>query len=89
MTRLVRRVRGWLRSRTGRLVVHDLALAVAAAAAVVEGAHSVDGGVAKAAGIVALKVLLRVAFPVPPATDESPPDDAGGISDDTTLPGGP
>jgi hypothetical protein len=59
--------RAFFRTRTGRLVVHDLALAAAAAVAVVEGAHSVDAGVVKTAAIIALKVLLRLTLPVPPA----------------------
>jgi hypothetical protein len=59
------RLRAFARTRRGRQLTHDLAIAGLAALAVIKGAHTVDLGVLEAAGIAGVKTLLRLVLPVP------------------------
>src|SRR4051794_25116618 len=64
---LVARVRRWLRTRTGRVVVHDAVVALGAGYAVYQASGGqLTAGALTAAGIVALKSFLRLALPAVP-----------------------
>lgn len=59
-------IRAFFATRTGRLVLHDGAIALASGYAAWDaGGHSLTWGAALAAGIVAGKALLRLILPVP------------------------
>ncbi|HET6908179.1 MAG TPA: hypothetical protein VFH54_02485 [Mycobacteriales bacterium] len=61
-------LRAFFASRTGRLVLHDGAIALGMGYAAWDAAgHSLTWGAAVAAGIVAAKAFLRLILPVPPA----------------------
>ena len=62
---MMKTIRAWLKSRTGRLLQHDLLTAAAAGLAVVEGSNSVSEAVLKAAGIVAVRKFARSVYPIP------------------------
>lgn len=65
------RLRAFFKTRTGRLVVHDGGLALAAGYASWDAAgHSLTWGAASAVGYVILKTLFRLVLPVPAESEQ-------------------
>lgn len=63
------RLRAFFKTRTGRLVIHDGSIALAAGYGSWDAAgHSLTWGALTAAGFVAAKVVLRLILPVPAAS---------------------
>ena len=63
-------IRAWFASRTGRLVLHDGAIAVGLGVAYLETtSQPIDRGVIISAGFLVAKAFLRLILPVPAAPD--------------------